>query len=206
MKLGQSVVCHETYVGARFGCSSKLLLFANGVFVTFGSFHCDTPTTTVTWSKLELGRWNLAIPPHFPRWFQKWQPFRCRTKMKGRYHKSFCKIKNRQNPCLSWSCVKVSIIFDIYALFYLYDEPIVNFGWYRKKVPFDALMIDTPLRGVNHVTWSKLELGRWNLAIPPHFSRWFQKWQPLSCRTKIKDFSTTVGIWMVQIAIRPWRL
>ena len=35
----------------------------------------------------------------------------------------------------------MSIIFDIYAQFYIQDEPIVNFGWYWKKVPFDALMI-----------------------------------------------------------------
>ena len=45
---------------------------------------------------------------------------------------------------------------------------------------------DTPLRGVNHVTWSKLELGPWNSAGMANFSCWFQIWQPLSCRTKMK--------------------
>ena len=37
----------------------------------------------------------------------------------------------------------------------------------------------------------ELELGRWNSASMANFSCWFQIWQPLSCRTKMKG-----GFWI----------
>ena len=85
----------------------------------------------------------------------------------------------RESEYHFWHLRPILRLGRVYGHFWLTSEngPI----WCLDDPPLIPL-----LWGVNHVTWCKLELGRWNLAIPPHFPRWFQKWQPLSCRMKMK--------------------